>query len=156
MSVDDRRAMTEPTITTMMDEFAQDALSFAQHQYQTKLDYSDESIRAIEEILNNLYGELPRNESGEISKEASVQQTVEAICNMFGGYLVEVIRRQFGGKWKIETKLTERPMVSLQVKGTYIFPPAKIYKRLAEGSGDDVWFYYQVVKQRIGEQSGKD
>ncbi len=135
----------------MMNEFAQDAVSFAQDQYQTNLDYSDESVRAVEKILNQLYRELPRTEAGEMSEEASVQETVDAICNMFGGYVGEVIRRQYGGEWKIETQVSDQPMVCLQVEGNYIFPPAKVYKRLANGSGDDLWFYYEVIRQKIEE-----
>jgi hypothetical protein len=148
--------MSEPTIASMMNEFAHNAVGFAQDQYQINLDYSDESIQAVEKILDILHQELPRNESGEISEEASVQDTVDAICNMFGGYVGEVIRRQYGGEWKVETIMSDQPMVCLQVGGNYISPPAKVYKRLATGSGDDLWFYYQVVRQKIEELTEND
>ena len=137
------------TIASMMNDFAQDAVGFAQDQYQTNLDYSDQSIRDVEKILDILHHELPRTVSGDMTEEASMQDTVDAICNMFGGYIGEVIRREYGGEWKIETMASDHPMVCLQVKGNYIFPSAKVYKRLANGSGDDLWFYYEVIKQKF-------
>lgn len=136
--------MDEQDLGLMMKEFADDAAAFALDQYQTTLDYSDESIQSVERILGALYAELGQNDNDNRELE-----NVDALCGMFGGYIGEVLRRQYGGYWKIETIASEQPMVCLQVKESYVFPLPKVFKRLSNGSSDDVWFYYEVIRQKL-------
>lgn len=136
--------MDEQDLGTMMKEFAHDAVSFAFDQYQTSLDYSDESIQSVERIFDALYTELGQNDNDNIEPE-----NVDAVCGMFGGYIGEVLRRKYGGHWKVETIASGEPVVCIHINQNYFFPLAKVFKRLSNGSSDDVWFYYQVIKQKL-------
>lgn len=40
-------------------------------------------------------------------------------------------------------------VISLRKGEQRIFPPAKVQKRLVNGSEDNVWFYYQVLMKDL-------
>jgi hypothetical protein len=132
-----------------MKDFAQDAVRFAQEQYRVKLDYSEKSIRRVEIIVEDLSQQLPRTKTGRLSQRGSLPKAVSAICNMFGGYIGEVLRKNYGGRWDIGTTTPDKPIIALNIKGLHLFPPTKVYKRLADGSEEDLWSYYRVFKRML-------
>jgi hypothetical protein len=69
------------------------------------------------------------------------------MVKMWGGYVGEVIRRRWGGDWTTETAAQPGPVITLRVLGADIFPPAKVYKRIVNGSEDNVWHYYQILSR---------
>jgi hypothetical protein len=141
-------------IAALMKQLAEDTVAWVRDSYEANLDYSEESIEIVERLLEELHNELPRSESGELLADESTTDTIDAICNMVGGYLGETIRRLHGGEWTINNLAAEQPMVSLQVQNISLFPTAKVYKRLAYGAGDNIPFFYSALKnqlQRLGD-----
>lgn len=66
------------------------------------------------------------------------------MSKIWGGYIGEVIRRKWGGNWSTENEAYPGEL-TLKIFDNNIFPPSKVYKRLTNGSGDNIWFYYQVL-----------
>ena len=58
--------MTEPTISDVMQAYAQDAVDLARERFHTNLDFSESSIEQVEKILANLHSTLPKGMLGKL------------------------------------------------------------------------------------------
>jgi hypothetical protein len=130
--------MTSADLPLMMKEFANDAVSFARDQYEIVLDYSEESLDKIENILDALYQELQTKAPDEVSEQGlSKDDFVHIVSHLFGGYVGETMRKRFGGEWKLDLRVSDVALVCLEIGTTVVFPPSKVFKRLTDGSGDN-------------------
>jgi len=136
-------------IAALMKQLAEDTVAWVRDSYEANLDYSEESIEIVERLLEELHNELPRTETGELLGDESSTDTIDAICNMVGGYFGETIKRHHGGEWTINNLAAEQPMVCLQIGTVSLFPTAKVYKRLAYGSSDNISFFYSTLKNHL-------
>jgi hypothetical protein len=139
--------MTEATIADVMQAYAQDAVDFARDQFQVNLDFSENSIEQVEKILATLHNTLPKGVLGKLFKRRPSQEQIGEMAKGWGGYVGEVIRQHWGGEWTTETAAYPGKVITLRVLDSDIFPIAKVYKRLTNGTEDNVWHYYQVLKQ---------
>jgi hypothetical protein len=142
--------MTYENIAQMMQAYAEQAVSAAREMNIT-LDYGEDSVHQLERILSQLYEERPvflgKAAPGE---EDPAQQQIDSMSRIWGGYFGEVIRRCWGGEWTLETYPgTVAPVVTLEVDGAKIFPAMKVYRRLTNGTNDDVAKFYEMVKDKI-------
>ncbi|HWI60763.1 MAG TPA: hypothetical protein VNT75_02865 [Symbiobacteriaceae bacterium] len=133
----------------MMKAYAMDAIEAAQADFGVRLDLSIASLQEVERILGTLYDSKPRG-LRKLFQRNSVELDLDLLPKVWGGYVGEVIRRHHGGEWRIARDLYPDDVVyALRVETTDIFPPAKVHKRLTNGPGDSVWFYYCVLKERL-------
>jgi len=121
----------------MMEGYARAAVEFAQRDFQQKLDYSSESIDALDDILV-MVGESP-----EVDLDFEVR--------LWGGYLGEVLRRRYAGSWE----MTPYPggavsVPAVDVRGSRLFPLMKVYRRLTTGEEEDLRAFYSMVTERLG------
>lgn len=139
---------TDPTIADMMKAYAEDAVDHANQKFGIKLDYSAESIRQVEEILDRLHRAIPRGLLRIVRRRPS-DEILDTMCKMYGGYIGEVFRRSFGGTWELPTDTMGAGTVITfnTTDGSRFFPPSKVWKRLNDGEGDSVWFYFQVLSR---------
>jgi hypothetical protein len=121
----------KPTVADMMAAYAQDAVDHAKASAGVTLDYSPDSVRHVEDVLEKAY------------------EDVATLCKMYGGYIGEVVRRAGGGEWVIDTQIAPgQEVLSLRKGDAAVFPPAKVHKRLTNGAEDNVWFYFQVLMDK--------
>ena len=140
-----RRFLTPGSV---MRAYARDAVDTARTNFQAELDYSEGSIRQLEEILDKQY--KARQGDQQIS-----EKDVELFCKMWGAYLGEVLRRSYSGEWSIPQDGVFQGNYVLTVGSTLTSPPAKVWKRLTDGDGDNVYMYYRVLVSKFSaEQSG--
>src|SRR5208283_4077144 len=112
-----------PTNGDMMVAYAQNAVNFVQSALHQKLDFSGDSIKTVEEILGRYQAELPR--------VSPSPETIDQVCNMFGAYIGEVMRRNIGGEWVLDDKISPgSKIISLRVGHLQTFPSSKVYKRI--------------------------
>jgi hypothetical protein len=142
--------MTYENIAQMMQAYAEQAVSAAREMNIT-LDYGEDSVHHLERILSQLYEDRPvflgKAAPGE---EDPARQQIDSMSRIWGGYFGEVIRRCWGGEWTLETYPgTVAPVVTLEVDGAKIFPAMKVYRRLTNGTNDDVAKFYEMVKDKI-------
>jgi cyanate lyase len=105
------------------------------------LDYSEDSLKKLEDILSR----MKQRQDGNAR-----QEELDETCKMWGSYLGEVVRRRFGGTWSIETYPGKAfATLTLSVGGSKLFPSMKVHRRLTQGEGDDVWAFYKMVKARL-------
>jgi hypothetical protein len=137
--------MPENDLRDQMGLLAEKAVTLARDQYQTNLDYSEDSLQLVEKILSKLSGDIPKGLFGRLLRRGPTQKQIEGICQLMGAYLGEVIRRRWDGTWHMDSTFG-MPLPALSVLGGDIYPTNKVYKRLVDGEGDNLWSYYQMLK----------
>jgi hypothetical protein len=126
-----------PDLGAMMEGYARGAAGLAKSQYRQELDFSAESINALDEILV-LVGEDPEIDLDYESR-------------LWGSYLGEVLRRRYAGSWE----MTQYPggvvaVPAIDVRGSRLFPLMKVYRRLTMGDEEDLGSFYNMVTERLG------
>ena len=128
----------------MMQAFADQAVRLGR-EFKVHLDYSENSLQEVEHLLGRLHDDMSKSDANKIDDMAKI----------WGGYLGEVVRRRFGGEWSIEKyPAGDFLIVTLNVNGARLFPSMKVHKRLTEGSGEDIWNFYQSVRAKLQAQPG--
>src|SRR5262245_11634688 len=130
----------------MMQAHAEEAVETAR-AYRVSLDYSESSLKKLEEILAGLHRQMPQ------SKPSSEQ--VEQACRIWGGYLGEVVRRRWGGDWSLETYPGANfATPTLTVLAGKMFPTMKIHRRLFEGPKENIWNFYGMMRRKMEAMVG--
>ena len=127
-----------PDLGAMMDGYAQGAAEMARTQFSQKLDFTSESIDALDEIL------VMVSESPELDVDFEVR--------LWGSYLGEVLRRRYAGAWE----MTQYPggmaaVPAVDLRGSRLFPLMKVFRRLTEGEEEDLRTFYSMVTERLGK-----
>lgn len=122
----------------MMEGYAQGAVDLARGTFQQNLDFTSDSVDALDEVLV-LVGESP-----ELDLDFEVR--------LWGSYLGEVLRRRYAGSWE----MTQYPggtvaVPAVDVRGSRLFPLMKVYRRLTVGEEDDLRSFYAMVTDRLGK-----
>lgn len=126
-----------------MAKFAKHAVNFAKQGFKIKLDFSDNSIKDLEKILEVFY-------NGFTPERKPTEDELQNAAVIWGAYLGETLRRNYGGEWAVENEISV-----LNISGFKIFPSSKVYKRLTNGPEDNVAFYYDTFKAELAKASGK-
>ena len=143
--------MSHATIADMAQDFAQGAIDIAR-QFQVELDYSEASLESVESILARLHDELRGGPPGVSSPDAvsPPAEQMEMMCKLWGGYFGEVVRRRWGGEWSVETYPGALfATLTLTIGSSKLFPSIKVYRRLTEGEADNIWNFYQAVREKL-------
>lgn len=134
--------MTTPTINDMMAAYAEDAVDFARTKFGIPLDYANASIEQVEFIAEKLVRARPTGFIGKLLRKAPSEEEIQTVCKMLGGYIGEVYRRTKGGNWGINQ---EFQAFGVNQGENWIFPPAKVHKRLTNGAEDNLWSYFNML-----------
>lgn len=133
---------THESVAALAGAYAEQAVQKAR-EFNTQLDYSENSLMEVEVILAQLARPAP------VSEAASADAVGET-CKMWGSYLGEVVRRRFGGEWSVETYPGKQfATLTLSIGGNKLFPTMKIHRRLTHGEDDNVWSFYKMIKARL-------
>jgi len=112
-------------------------------EFNKKLDYSENSIADLEEILDWY--------SKDIAISKPTENQIWSMAIIFGSYLGEALLRnglsQKGFAWGKEASSN----VPLLIKdgGSYLAPNDKVYKRLVNGSEDSVVSFYRFAVKEV-------
>ena len=132
---------THDSVSDMAGAYAEQAVLIAR-EFNTKLDYSENSLMELEAIISQLALELPAG--------GAPGDELAEMCKMWGSYLGEVVRRRFGGDWSIDTYPGKQfATLTLTVAGNKLFPSMKVHRRLTEGENDNLWTFYKMVKAKL-------
>ena len=140
---------THESVTAMAGAYAAQAVEKAR-EFNTQLDYSEDSLMEVEMILAQLARQAAPS-------EAASDDTVGETCKMWGSYLGEVVRRRFGGEWSVETYPGKQfATLTLSIAGNKLFPTMKVHRRLTQGEDDNVWSFYKMIKARLESVGGNN
>ncbi|MGB6973458.1 MAG: hypothetical protein WBD67_02115 [Terracidiphilus sp.] len=129
-----------PDLDAMMDGYARAAVDLARATFHRPLDFTPDSIEALDEILVLLA------DSPDIDLDFE--------SRLWGSYLGEVLRRRYAGGWE----MTPYPggvaaLPAIEVRGSRLFPLMKVYRRLTIGEEEDMRSFYSLVTARLGDPS---
>jgi hypothetical protein len=122
------------SLSAMIEAYAAEAVREAAAAHRVKLDYSLNSVAALEAIL-----------AGQNAVDLEYQ------TRTWGGYFGEVLRRRWGGEWS----LTQYPnavaaVPTLDIAGSRLYPLMKVYRRLTLGEGESLTAFLELVQSRLG------
>jgi hypothetical protein len=122
----------------MMEGYARAAAELAKKEFKQTLDFTSESIDALDEVLV-LVGESP-------------ERDLDFEVRLWGSYLGEVVRRRYAGTWEMTQYPGEAVAVpAVEVRGSRLFPLLKVYRRLTTGEEEDLRAFYAMVTERLGK-----
>src|ERR1017187_9267132 len=129
-----------PDLGAMMEGYARAAAELAKREFKHMLDFSSDSIDALDEILV-MVGESP-------------ELDLDFETRLWGSYLGEVLRRRYAGSWE----MTQYPggavaVPAVEVRGSRLFPLMKFYRRLSVGDEEDLGAFFTMVTERLGNAS---
>lgn len=121
-----------------MEGYAQAAVELARKDFESELDFTADSIDALDDILV-VVGESP-------------ERDLDFEVRLWGSYLGEVLRRRYAGGWE----MTQYPggtvaVPAVDVRGSRLFPLMKVYRRLTVGEEEDLRSFYAMVTERLGK-----
>jgi len=120
-----------------MEGYAQAAVEQAKSNFRQTLDFSSDSINALDEILVLL------SESPEIDLDFE--------SRLWGSYLGEMLRQRYAGSWEMtQYPGGEHAVPAVEVRGSRLFPLMKVYRRLTLGDEEDLRSFYTMVTERLG------
>jgi hypothetical protein len=127
-----------PDLGAMMEGYAQAAVELARKEFKQDLDFSADSVDALDDILV-VVGESP-------------ERDLDFEVRLWGSYLGEVLRRRYAGGWE----MTQYPggtvaVPAVDVRGSRLFPLMKVYRRLTVGEEEDLRSFYTMVTERLGK-----
>lgn len=122
------------SLEAMIVSYAAEAVREAAAGHRIRLDYSLESVAALEGILD---GQAPAD--------------LEYQTRTWGGYFGEVLRKRWGGEWS----LTQYPnavaaVPTLDIQGSRLYPLMKVYRRLTMGESESLTAFLELVQGRLG------
>jgi hypothetical protein len=146
--------MVPQDLDEIMQSYAEQAVAAAR-ELEIELDYSEESVKQVENILERLDGAVRGGAPGAATSPTPTDSGTEDLCKMWGGYLGEVVRRRWGGEWVLETYPGGNVLtVALSTPGGTVFPSMKIYRRLNQGATENVWSFYCMLRDRFRAKPG--
>ncbi len=130
-----------PALPVNARDHAEMAVALAREQWETTLDYSPESLEALDGEIDSM------REEGQDGEEAA-----EALF-VFGCYLGEVLVRELRGAWTSTERSALRgvspwPMVVVLPDGSAWDVIGKAYKRLELGDGEYLPAFFAAAAAR--------
>ncbi len=116
---------------------ARELVVFAQSELNLKLDFSDASVRDVEELAGSLHADFRRQRAGA--------DEVAPLVTMIGSYLGEVLRRNHGAQWGWVSVNGHRVLGLKAARTGALFTPVETAKRrVHQGASSNLWRAYQV------------
>lgn len=129
-----------PDVAKIAEDFSLDCVDWVLAQTKMKLDWSNESIQHIEGLLNSL--------SNMAAKNPPPQERIQDFSKMFGFYIGEVYRKNYGGVEWGDVIIDGKKYYGLGRIDTgeaFIWPTVKANKRIVLGPEENVLHYYQKI-----------
>ena len=122
----------------MMEGYAHAAAELARREFKQNLDFTAQSIDALDEILV-MVGESP-------------ELDVDFEVRLWGAYFGEILRQRYAGSWE----MTQYPggavaVPAVDVRGSRLFPLLKVYRRLTVGEEEDLRAFFAMAVERLGK-----
>lgn len=127
------------SLTTQVTLLADEAISRTQRDFQHELDFSEESIKFMDKVCD----EIRQTGSRRMSRQA-----IRKYSLLWGCYVGEILRGHSGGEW-VANKSGFGKVFVLR-KGTIVICPVdKVRQRIISDSQESLSDYYQLYKEEF-------
>lgn len=128
------------SIGQMMQASAAKAVESASERFGFHLDYSEATLEPLETILTNVAASLSADQKDKIEYETK----------LWGSYFGQVICQRWEGAWELSLYPGSAVTVpAVTVGGAQLYPLMKVYRRITLGEGENLWHYYQKIRQKL-------
>jgi hypothetical protein len=121
--------------------YAESAVLTAATRWGLILDFSEKSLEGVEQVLSRFH------EAARCAAGATPAETVRRAAIVWGTYVGEVLRRHLGGRWTNTPVPPQGPVLRLRIGNAEVYPLRKVEKRILEGPGDAIPFYFQATRK---------
>ena len=135
------------TANEMMEAYSLDAVDYAK-KLNISLDFSEESIKSVEDLCSILYKEIPKGFLAKLIRKSPSEKMIMQVAKMLGGYIGQVMIKYYGGSWAIENFMNENTIL-INIDDLKTFPVGKVYKRLKNGPEDNVSHFYFIITKDL-------
>ncbi|PYG84299.1 uncharacterized protein DUF3806 [Ruminiclostridium sufflavum DSM 19573] len=142
-------------LSQKIDNLSRKAVHYAKG-FSKDLDYTENSIDAVEEILeyyhNDLKGNIIKNFLRKIKNEVPTESQIWSLAAIWGAYLGDVICKNNSDrcKWVYEDEFGTGAILHIKIdNNSRAYPIDKVYKRLKNGSEDNITTFYEVLKKTL-------
>ncbi len=141
--------MTESDLSAVMAAHADQAVELIELNLGHKPDFTHDSVVLVEAMAGCIHVDLePDFLEGERKRnpwDKDGDEELQGLYLMMGGYIGEVIRREFGGDWGMEEAAPASPLSEmLQVfPGLWLDPVGWVRNRILKGSEHNVFATFE-------------
>lgn len=118
-------------------KWAEEFVRFAAGKYDVELNFSRQSIKYLDEIVDDLHA--------TVVEESPPDEQVTPIARGLGSYVAEVYRIFNGGKWGWFIREDGSFPGVETTNGSQLFPLEKAFDRIKTGADPDIWEYYHLM-----------
>ena len=119
------------------------AILTAATKWELYLDFSEKSLDGVEEVLGHMH------QSMKAAGQRPTEEQLRSAALAWGVYVGEVLRRNLGGRWVNTPMPPQGNVLRLKSDRFEMYPARKVEKRLTEGPGDAIPFYFKATRQII-------
>jgi hypothetical protein len=124
---------------------AQLAVKTGQTKWGLPLDFTLDSLKGIENMLEALHAGV----KSAAPEDRPTDDQVQRLSVLWGVYVGEVTRRQYGGTWTIDQPDN---VLTLNINDAKVWPLRKVQKRIIDGPGDAIPFYVVAIGKMIASR----
>jgi hypothetical protein len=118
--------------------YAHDAVELSATSFRLTLDFSEESIASLEQLLGRLHESL--------ATQRPQEDRIWTFAKTFGSYLGEVFRKAHTGEWGMVTTTGEpSPGLRCEPRDLTFSPWLRAHRRILRGAAENVWEYYRSL-----------
>ena len=117
------------------------AVKTAKLEWKESLDFSEDSLDAVERIMGKLHA---RSKQAAPEGGFTEEQLTQA-SKMWGAYVGEVTRRRYGGQWSTAAD----GVIQLALAGYTAQPIVKVRSRIVNGPADNIRFYFAAIAKAL-------
>ncbi|WP_133470904.1 hypothetical protein [Paraglaciecola marina] len=126
--------MTSAELAKLMLDSAQNAVTTTQEEFKLTLDFSEESINLVDDVILAWLGRY--------KDQALEENAVFTICNIYGAYVGEIFKEKIGGDWTYDESNPDAPYVVLSYAGSSYAFAGVCYQRLVNDSNISIKNYF--------------
>ena len=115
------------------------AVKTAKLEWKESLDFSEDSLDAIERIMSKLHAR------SKAPGDGMPEEQLTQASKMWGAYVGEVIRRRYGGQWSTAAD----GVLQLALSGYTAQPIVKVRSRIVNGPADNIRFYFAAIAKAL-------
>ena len=123
--------------------YTETAILTAATKWELYLDFSEKSLDGVEEVLGHMH------QSMAAAAQKPTEDQLRGAALAWGVYVGEVLRRHLGGRWVNTPIPPQGNVLRLKNDRFEMYPARKVEKRLTEGPGDAIPFYFKATRQII-------